>query len=72
MNKMLKDMFYQADGTLDLSRVLMAVLVLAFITQSTWAIWHNHQPIDWQGFGIGGGALLGGSGAGVMWHGRAS
>ena len=70
--KLIHDMFYQADNTLDLSRVLMGLLVVAFISQSAWAILHNNQLFDWQSFGIGGGALLGGGGAGVMWHGRAS
>ncbi|MGH8280693.1 MAG: amino acid ABC transporter substrate-binding protein [Gammaproteobacteria bacterium] len=70
MKKMLHDMFYQNDGTLDLSRVLMTVLVLAYIGQSAYALIRG-QAFDWQSFGVGGGALLGGSGAGVWLHGRA-
>ena len=69
--KILRDLFYQADGTCDLSRVIMAVLAVAFVAQSAYALWYLHQHFDWQSFGLGGGALLGGSGAGVMLHGRA-
>lgn len=68
--KVLCDLFKQADGTWDLSRLLMAGGSMAYIGQSVWGQIHG-QSFDWQSFGIGFGALLGGSGAGVMWHGKA-
>ncbi|MGH9351266.1 MAG: amino acid ABC transporter substrate-binding protein [Terriglobia bacterium] len=70
MRKMLHDMLYQNDGTLDLSRVLMAVLVLAYIGQSAYALTRG-QAFDWQSFGIGAGALMAGSGGGVLMHSKA-
>lgn len=72
IKKWMKDAFYQADGTLDLSRVLMALGCLAFIAQGIFALLWKGQTFDAQAYGIGFGALLGGSGAGVMWHGRAN
>ncbi len=71
MKKWGHDALYQADGTLDLSRVLMALAMLAFIGQSLWSMFKG-QIFDWQSFGIGAGAVMGGSGLGVKWHGEAS
>lgn len=71
LKKWSHDLLYQNDGTMDLSRVLMALMALSYIGQSIWAI-HHGQVFDWQSFGIGAGAVLGGGGAGVMWHGRAA
>lgn len=71
IRKWMHDAFYQNDGTLDLSRVLMALATLAYVGQGCWAI-SRGQPFDWGGAGIGLGAVIGGSGAGVMMHGRAS
>jgi len=70
IRKMFHDAFYQNDGTLDLSRVLMATATFAYIGQGCWAL-AKGQPFDWAGAGVGIGAVVGGSGAGVMFHGRA-
>ncbi|MHB8406311.1 MAG: hypothetical protein ACYDCJ_12905 [Gammaproteobacteria bacterium] len=71
LGKWCHDMVFANDGTLDLSRVLMAFAMLAFVGQSIWAM-AKGQPFDWQSFGIGAGAVMGGSGLGVKWHGEAS
>lgn len=71
--KLWHDLAYRTDATgsesLDLSRVLMLFLVLSFVAQSAFAL-YLRQHFDWSGFGVGGGALLGGSGAGVWLHGK--
>lgn len=71
IKKWFHDALYQNDDTLDLSRVLMALMALAYIGQSAWAL-SKGQAFDWQSFGIGAGAVLGGGGTGVWLHGRAS
>ena len=68
--KWLSQMFKQADGTWDISRVLMAVATLGYLGQGCWAVTKG-QAFDWQGAGIGLGAVVGGTGAGVMMHSKA-
>jgi len=69
MRSVLASLFKQANGTWDLSRVLMACMALAFIGQSAYALWRG-QAFDWQSFGIGAGAITGGGAAGVWMHGK--
>lgn len=69
MKAFLASLFKQANGTWDLSRILMAMMAISFIGQSAYALWRG-QHFDWQSFGIGAGAITGGGGAGVWMHGR--
>lgn len=71
MHSVLASLFKQANGTWDLSRVLMAGMAVAYIAQSAYALWSG-QHFDWQAFGIGAGAITGGGGAGVWMHGRSA
>lgn len=65
MNKFLSDCFKQSDGTWDLSRLMWAGVVVAFVVG---ALWHFTTAQD---FGIGAGAVLGGGGLGAWAHGKA-
>lgn len=69
MKGVLASLFKQANGTWDLSRVLMAGMAVAYIGQSIYALVRG-QHFDWQAFGIGAGAITGGGGAGVWMHGK--
>ena len=71
MHSVLASLFKQANGTWDLSRVLMAAMAVAYIAQSAYALWSG-QHFDWQAFGIGAGAITGGGGAGVWMHGKSA
>lgn len=71
MKGVFASLFKQANGTWDLSRVLMAAMAVAYIGQSAYALWSG-QHFDWQAFGIGAGAITGGGGAGVWMHGRSA
>lgn len=68
--KLVDDCFKQADGTWDLSRLMWAGLIVAFVCNAAWAVLQSHG-FDAQNFGIGAGALLGAGGAGVWAHGKA-
>lgn len=63
-------LFGRANGSLDVSKLCMAALVLAYIGESAFALAAHHQLFDWQNFGIGAAALIAGSGAGVWMHGK--
>lgn len=69
----MKNMFIMAfgypEGKIDISRVMMVVMAFAYIGQSIYAMMRG-QIFDWQSFGVGAGALVAGSGAGVWMHGR--
>ena len=67
--KLLAMAFESPPGKIDLSRVVMVGMALAYIVQSGYSIWRG-QHFDWQAFGIGAGAIMAGGGAGVMMHGR--
>lgn len=71
MKGVLASLFKQANGTWDLSRVLMASMAVAYIGQSIYALVRG-QHFDWQAFGIGAGAITGGGGAGVWMHGKSA
>ncbi len=68
--KLLSDCFQNEKDEWDISRIMWAALIIGFICNAAWAVFHSHQ-FDAQNFGIGAGALLGGGGAGTMWHGKA-
>ncbi|MGA9851827.1 MAG: hypothetical protein WBR15_02730 [Gammaproteobacteria bacterium] len=61
-------MFVQADGTTDLSRVLGALAVLTYLFIQTWAVLVLKQPFDAGAFGGGLSAVCGGAGALILAH----
>ena len=69
MKKWLSMAFESPPGKIDLSRVTLLLMALAYVAQSGYALWRG-QHFDWQSFGIGAGAITGGGGAGVFLHGR--
>lgn len=69
MKKLLAMVFESPPGRIDLSRIIMLTMAVAYVCQSGYAIWRG-QHFDWQSFGIGAGAIMAGGGAGVLMHGR--
>ena len=65
-------MFLQADGTTDLSRVLGAVAVLAYLFLQGWATIVLKQTFDAGALGGGIAAVLGGAGVFILSHNFAS
>lgn len=64
--------FLQADGTTDLSRVLGAFVVMAFLAYEGYALIVLKQPFDPSAFGTGAAALLAGAAVFVLGHNFAS
>lgn len=69
MKKLLAMAFESPPGKIDLSRVVMLLMALAYVGESGYALWKG-QHFDWQAFGVGAGAITTGGGAGVWLHGR--
>ncbi|MDE2101220.1 MAG: hypothetical protein KGL39_28500 [Patescibacteria group bacterium] len=61
-------MFMQQDGTTDLSRVLGALVILAFIAYQGYAVIALKQAFDPSAFGTGAAALLAGAGVFILTH----
>lgn len=69
MKKFLKDLLTERDGeTFELSAVLAAFTVLAFVGMAVWKMWTTHQ-FDPVSYGTGASAIIGGGGLSRLFKG---
>lgn len=67
--KLIEDCFQDGTGAWDVSRIMWAVAIGAFLANAAFAVFTSHQ-FGAQDFGVGAAALLGGGGVGTFFHGK--
>lgn len=68
--KLIDDLFKDAQGLWDISRIAWAGMVVGFLANAAWAAWSS-KTFNAQDFGVGAAALLAGGGFGVKQHSQA-